>query len=167
MKKLKLLLILSLLTVGQLFAQQDVYFAEEQEYKKARILKLNILSPVARTFTAAFESTINEESSLQFTFSLVSNFGYIITPEYRFYLSETPAPNGFYIAPFVRYMDFGSDGNRFGAGIVIGKQALFKEKITFDVFLGPAYNTFIIDEEWIRFGLRAGLTVGINLSRNK
>ena len=32
--------------------------------------------------------------------------GYGITPEFRYYLSDTPAPNGFYLAPNFRYYKF-------------------------------------------------------------
>ncbi|KXK23013.1 MAG: hypothetical protein UZ12_BCD005002885 [Bacteroidetes bacterium OLB12] len=105
--------------------------------------------------------------------------GFGITPEYRFYLSETEAPVGVYVAPFVRYMDFDltdeattSDGtlSMFGGGLVIGKQWIFKEKISLDAFVGPQYATGDVKvksgtdsfdtDVFDGFGIRAGLTFG-------
>ncbi len=147
----------------------QVALAQEQpdysDFKRAKILKLNILSPIAETLTLAYESVLSPESSLQFTFSYISDLGFAITPEYRYYLSETPAPKGVYIAPFLRYYQIEGE-SVFGGGLVIGSQGFFKKKITIDGFLGPSINAVSIpDEEEVIFGVRAGITVGINLVR--
>lgn len=148
-------------------AQDYNYYTQEQDYFKVRIIKINLLSPVVRTFTGAYEVSINRETSIQLTASL-SYFGYFITPEYRIYLSDTPAPEGFYIAPFLRYMNFRDEAEaQLGGGLVVGKQGFFKKKVTIDAFLGPTYKTFLLDEQLTDFGVRAGITVGLNVARRK
>ena len=129
------------------------------------VIKVNILSPLVKTGSFFYEHKLNDNSSLQlgllFTSwkdggSKVSGFG--ITPEYRFYLSErSPAPDGFYVAPYLRYQSLKlSDTypsfngtamttdeatlNTFGGGIVVGRQWIFKRRFSLDVFLGPGYN---------------------------
>lgn len=86
---------------------------------------------------------------------------YTGTLEYRFYFSGQ-APRGWYIAPFVRYINMDisqdytytpSDGllhhahmnakfNAFGAGILLGHQWLIGNRVTLDLWLlGPFYGT--------------------------
>lgn len=154
---------------------------------QAQVIKMNILSPVFRTANFAYEHAISENGSLQLGFfytgvklgdTKFSGIG--ITPEYRFFLSETSAPEGVYVAPFVRYQNFnvtteGSDSKGtltiFGGGVVIGKQWIFKEKITLDIFLGPSYNSGNIKVEsgsegdfdidaFDGFTVRAGINFG-------
>jgi Protein of unknown function (DUF3575) len=150
------------------------------------VIKINILAPIVKTFNVQYERALNDNSSLQLGFfytgfssgdSKFSGFG--ITPEYRFYLSETAAPQGVYIAPFVRYQSFSieddvtnseGDFSAFGGGVIIGKQWIFKEKIALDMFLGPAYYSGKVDGEsedeefetgaFDGFGLRAGICFG-------
>jgi hypothetical protein len=152
-------------------------------------IKINLLSPVARTFNIAYEKAINENGSFQLGFfysgakvsdTKISGWG--ITPEYRFYLSSTPAPNGFYVAPFLRYNSFtasdntGSEINKatisqFGGGAVVGRQWVFKERVTFDMFIGPKYqntSTKVTSGQnsfsgslFNSFGIRGGITLGI------
>ena|ERR1041385_1829410 len=152
-------------------------------------IKINLLSPVARTFNIAYEKAINESGSFQLGFfysgakisdTKISGFG--ITPEYRFYLSQTPAPNGFYVAPFLRYNSFTAQDNsnntvnkatvtQFGGGVVVGRQWVFKERVTFDMFIGPKYqNTStkvtsgtdsFSGSLFNSFGIRGGITLGI------
>lgn len=156
-------------------------------FAHAQVVKINILSPLFRTANIAYEQAISENGSLQLGFfytgvkldnTLFRGFG--ITPEYRFYLSETAAPEGVYVAPFVRYQNFtlteeGADGkatySSFGGGLILGKQWVFKDKITIDVFLGPAYysgnlkvesgseDDFSVDV-FDGFSLRTGITFG-------
>ncbi|NOS91921.1 MAG: DUF3575 domain-containing protein [Cyclobacteriaceae bacterium] len=172
MKKL-ILLAMSILTLNIVFAQKE------------NVIKINILSPIVKTFNVQYERKLNESSSVQLGFfytgysaneTTFSGFG--ITPEYRFYLTDE-ALQGVYIAPFLRYQDFSltesiSNGkatqSTFGGGVILGKQWLFKEKIALDIFIGPSYasgdvkvtsgtgtfNTNAFDG----FGLRAGLCFG-------
>jgi hypothetical protein len=119
------------------------------------VLKINILSPIVRTINVQYEQALNEESSFQLGF-FYTGFsadettwrGFGITPEYRFYLSQSAAPEGVFVAPFLRYQgikiedsDLEASGklSAFGGGVIIGKQWVFKDKITLELFIGPAY----------------------------
>ncbi|MDW8330884.1 MAG: hypothetical protein RMK43_04475 [Cyclobacteriaceae bacterium] len=138
------------------------------DFRRAKVLKLNILSPVVETITLAYENVLTPEKSLQLTVSFIMGAGgFVITPEFRYYISETPAPQGVYLAPFLRYYQL-EGGGILGGGLVLGKQAIFKNKITVDGFFGPSVNTIdVIDENEVIFGLRAGVTIGINLARTR
>ncbi len=151
------------------------------------VLKINFLSLVVKTFNVSFEKVLDTDNSFQlgvfYTGVAISDTdltGIGITPEYRFYLSDTDAPDGVYVAPYLRYSNFNLENkftaseatlSSFGGGLVIGRQWLFKEKITFDIFLGPTYSTSTIKLKqgfdsfdvgsFDGFGIRIGLTLGI------
>lgn len=156
-------------------------------YGQGNVVKINIFSPIVKTFNVAYEKKLNANSSGQLGFFYTgystgdtefSGFG--ITPEYRFYLSDTEAPQGVYVAPFVRYQSFKVEDKTlnnkgeftaFGGGLIIGKQWIFKERVSLDIFIGPAYfsgdtkttsgtNTFDTDA-FDGFTVRTGLTLGI------
>ncbi len=154
-------------------------------------IKVNLLSPVVRTFNIAAEQKIAENASLQLGFFYggvkvddTKFSGWGLTPEYRYYLSSTPAPAGFYLAPYLRYQQFNvtdpGENNTtnkgtlssFGGGLVVGKQWLFKERVTLDLFIGPKYmshtakvtqgvDTFSSANGFGNFGIRGGVTLGI------
>lgn len=153
-------------------------------------IKINLISPVVRTLNLAYEHAINENSSIQlgfyYTGAKINDTkinGYGITPEYRFYLSQTPAPDGFYVAPFLRYNSFTAEDkndnqttnkatvSQFGGGVVVGRQWVFKERVTFDMFIGPKFqNTSVSVTQgsnsfsgslFNNFGLRGGITLGV------
>lgn len=151
------------------------------------VIKGNLLSPLVRTGSFFIEQKLNDNSSIQLGLlysgakvddTKVRGFG--ITPEYRFYLSESAAPKGFFVAPYARYLNYDlTNDNRtkakmqsFGAGLIIGQQYIFKERVSFEWFFGPAYTNADLDVKsgveddfdtgnWDGFTLRAGLTVGI------
>lgn len=158
-------------------------------FAQSNVIKLNILSPIVRTANFSFEHAINESSSIQLGFfytgvsiSDLKYRGIGITPEYRFFLSETPAPDGAYVAPFVRYMNINLESedtgdkaslSAFGGGVVIGREWIFKKLISLDIFLGPAYyssgvsvdsgseDEFDISSGFSGFTLRFGVDLGI------
>ncbi|MCB2378383.1 DUF3575 domain-containing protein [Hymenobacter sp. BT635] len=136
---------------------------------QSNVVKVNIISPLVKTGSFFFEHKLNDNSSVQLG-ALVTSWkiedtrfsGFAITPEYRFYLSEkNPAPNGFYVGPFLRYQNltvtdkftYGDTNgsmqteeveaklNTIGGGVVVGRQWIFKERFALDIFLGPSYNT--------------------------
>ena len=154
------------------------------------VIKLNLFSPIVRTVSGFYENAFSETTSAQLGFFYTgisiddtefSGFG--ITPEVRFYLSETTAPEGFYAAPFIRYQNFDltiEDTNaratlsNFGGGLLIGKQWIFKERIALDAFIGPSYISGSVkvespgsDEDDFEtggldgFGVRLGLSFGV------
>lgn len=109
--------------------------------------------------------------------------GFGITPEYRFYLSESKdVLNGFYVAPFLRYQNFKLEDEftndeatltTFGGGVLAGHQWIFKERFSLDTFIGPSYLGGSVDVEGDAeeddfstgalngFGVRVGVTFGI------
>ncbi|MCW5912615.1 MAG: DUF3575 domain-containing protein [Cyclobacteriaceae bacterium] len=150
------------------------------------VIKINIFSPIVKTFNASFERKVSATNSFQIGAFFTSYnpestkfSGFGLTPEYRFYLSESEAPAGVYVAPFVRYQNFklteessSSKGtfSSFGGGLVIGKQWIFKEKISLDIFIGPQYSSGNVKvtsgsdtfdtNVFDGFGIRTGLTLG-------
>ena len=150
------------------------------------VFKINIFSPIVKTFNVSYERKLSATSSFQlgafytgYSAGETKFSGFGLTPEYRFYLSESEAPAGVYVAPFVRYQNFkltedisDSEGtlSMFGGGLVIGKQWIFKEKISLDIFLGPQYTTGDVKvtsgsdtfdtDVFDGFGIRTGLTLG-------
>jgi len=151
------------------------------------IVKANLLSPLVRTGSFFVEQKLNDNSSIQLGILYTGNTwddtkvrGWGITPEYRFYLSDSPAPKGFFVAPYARYLDYNleNDANDeanlkgLGAGLIIGQQYIFKKRVSFEWFFGPGYTNIDLDaksgaeedfetDTWDGFTLRAGLTVGI------
>jgi Protein of unknown function (DUF3575) len=123
--------------------------------------------------------------------------GFGIVPEYRFYLSEKhPAMEGFYVAPFLRFQHLSQEGryesfdpftgnstfrnidatlNAFGAGVVVGRHWIFKQRFSLDAQLGPSYmvssvnssdpnigkDDFLGFYDDINYGIRGGLTFGV------
>lgn len=176
MKK-NLVVALVVLLMGGVFTS-----AKAQE----NVFKINIFSPIVKTFNVSFERKLSATSSFQlgafytgYSAGETKFSGFGLTPEYRFYLSESEAPAGVYVAPFVRYQNFkltedvsDSEGtlSMFGGGLVIGKQWIFKEKISLDIFLGPQYTTGDVKvtsgsdtfdtDVFDGFGIRTGLTLG-------
>lgn len=176
MKK-NLVVALVVLLMGGVFTS-----AKAQE----NVFKINIFSPIVKTFNVSFERKLSATSSFQlgafytgYSAGETKFSGFGLTPEYRFYLSESEAPAGVYVAPFVRYQNFkltedvtDSEGtlSMFGGGLVIGKQWIFKEKISLDIFLGPQYSTGDVKvtsgsdsfntDVFDGFGIRTGLTLG-------
>ncbi len=156
---------------------------------KFNVIKTNLFSPIIRTYHLNYERVINEDMSGQLGFYYtgfhvgdidVSGFG--ITPEYRYYLSEKAAPAGIYVAISPRYVSFSlkekttaSEGTwtAFGAALNVGAQALLKDVVTIEAYLGPAYSTGKIDvsvgtEEDLNnlgsldgFGIRFGVVIGV------
>ncbi len=184
----KLLLSAALLAAG-LFAND----AKAQ----SNVFKVNIFSPIVSTASVFYERAISDDKSVQLGFfytgfkvtdTKFSGFG--ITPELRFYLSESNAPEGFYVAPFARYQNFtltnefedfsGGGGttkseatlSTIGGGVIAGKHWIFKERISLDAFLGPQLNSGSVEVKsgdessfstgaFSGFGIRTGLTFGV------
>ena len=168
-----------LLAIALLAGSATAAFAQNN------VVKINIFSPIVKTGTVFFEHKLSDASSMQLGLSYTSwditgdtNIrGLTIIPEYRFYLSEShAAPEGFYVAPFVRYRNFkfqsanstlyDANGNpytstseatlsAFGAGVLVGHQWLFKKRFSLDTFIGPSY-----DGSSLSYNTNNGGTVG-------
>jgi len=156
--------------------------------QKMNNIKTDLFSPILRTGVLKYERAITEDISAQLGFfytgysprdseSSLSGIG--ITPEFRFYLSESPAPNGTYLAPNFRYMKLTVDDpvaaeegtlTSMSLAINLGKQVILKEIIVIDAWVGPAYAFRSVDAsgevdvgipEINGFGIRLGLAIGI------
>jgi hypothetical protein len=164
MKKNLLFSFIFLSTVS-LYAQND---SLRLQNPKRNILKINLLSPILNSFSASYERVINDEKTFNITAFVSQNFAgdnivaYGITPEIRFYLSENKkAPAGFFVAPYFTLQTYGGDPIILGPGVAIGGQWVFKNRVSLDLWGGPAYvftndNSEFLGNFWGRFGLSLG-----------
>ena len=156
--------------------------------QKSNYVKANLFSPLVRTGSFFYEKVFSDDMSgqLGFFFTKVeagdtkfSGFG--ITPEFRYYLSESSAPKGIFMAPYFRYQSLklsieggSAEGNLsvVGGGLLVGAQTLLTDVITIEAFLGPAYGFDNVDvksgseddfeiDTFYGFTIRVGVTVGI------
>ena len=160
-----------------------------QDTQKMNVVKTDLFSAFLRTGVIKYERAFNEHISAQLGFfytgyqpreSETELSGWGITPEFRFYLSDTPAPAGTYLAPNFRYMKLDVyDGESMESGILtnlslafnLGKQWMFKDVVTLDAWVGPSYNFRTVSDttgevdagvdDVDGFGLRIGLALGI------
>ncbi len=103
------------------------------------IIKADIFSPLAGMIAFAYERSFNNTLSGQIEVRGSAN-GIILTPELRVYLSILNAPQGVFVAPWIRIGKgislFQRDSN-FGGGICVGVQTV-KKRIAISAFIGPA-----------------------------
>ena len=177
MKKIVVLVFTMLIISAGLIAQ-DVW--------KKNVVKSDLFSVFLRTGVIKYERAFTEDISAQLGFfytgyhprdsqSELSGWG--ITPEFRFYLADTPAPAGTYLAPNFRYMkldvydaDVMESGvlTSLGIAINLGKNWVFKDLVVIDAWVGPVYAFRTLEgdvstgvEEADGFGLRLGIALGI------
>ncbi len=157
--------------------------------QKKNAVKTDLFSAFLRTGVLKYERALNDDMGFQLGFFYTGYSpgdtdarlsGYGITPEFRYYLSEKPAPAGTYLAPNARYMkltvedqvtDESGSLNSFGFAINIGHQAVFKDIILIDGWIGPSYNFRNFEETTGTldpgistangFGIRLGIAIGI------
>ncbi len=158
------------------------------------IVKTSLTAPLIKTYTIAYERVLNADMSVQLGYNHFAGWklgdsklsGYSIIPEFRYYLSESKeTPNGGFIAPFGRYgstslkildetdPDYAeADINIIGGGLLVGVQRLFKDVISLEAFIGPAFYSAKLDvkegdveesnltliDGW---SVRLGITIGI------
>jgi len=132
--------------------------------QKKNAFKINIFSPIVKTFSGFYERSLSDGASAQLGFFYTgykiedTKFsGYGITPEFRFYPGKKEDLAGFYLAPFGRYSSFSLSGkstdavtqeeiegkatlSTFGGGLLIGGQFLFGDVVTLDIYIGPKYS---------------------------
>ena len=177
MKKI-VVLVFTMLIISAGLIGQDVW--------KKNAIKTDLFSPFLRTGVLKYERAFSEDISVQLGFfytgyspgdsdAKLNGFG--ITPEFRLYLSDTPAPVGTYLAPNFRYMSQKAEDlttneeaslTSFGLAINLGKQWMLKDIVLIDIWVGPVYNFRTLDdpsgdvdvEGADGFGLRLGLALG-------
>ncbi len=180
---------IAILGLTMLVISSALYAQDAQDAQKMNVIKTDLFSAFIRTGVIKYERAFNEHISAQLGFfytgyhprdsqSELSGWG--ITPEFRFYLSDTPAPAGTYLAPNFRYMKLDvydaesmEEGTLVSSGLAInlGKQWLFKDVVTLDAWVGPSYNFRTVDDqtgevdsglqEADGFGIRIGIALGI------
>jgi hypothetical protein len=102
---------------------------------KKNLLKTSLIFPMGGGFSLSYERLLNHEMSLQLT-SAIGGDSFILVPEFRYYLTETKiAPSGTFVGPMIVI------GNEAGAGLMVGVQRLFKQKISLEAYLGPLAGT--------------------------
>ncbi|MFM7722699.1 MAG: DUF3575 domain-containing protein, partial [Bacteroidota bacterium] len=129
-------------------------------------IKLDIHSPIARTISLSYERSFGEKYSLglsalytdqSITFSSSYLSRVAVTPEFRYYMGNATAMNGFYLSSFLRYqyleaiqMNYLYDGftNSYyeyydtksihtgGLGMALGFHKVFDKHISIDGHLG-------------------------------
>jgi Protein of unknown function (DUF3575) len=189
MRTRQLFLIFTLLFIQTfkitLNAQSSINTDYTQTLKvQKNIIKFNYLSCLFRTLNFSYERVVNGNKAFligAYFNNTVEEYNdgdnsnestaFSFTPEYRYYFLEIDKPQGFFLAPYLRYQYFNNkrifdnyvylpDGNQqivltstnkiintYGGGLVIGYQYIFKEKICFDAFLGPSYTKFVGDKK--------------------
>jgi hypothetical protein len=151
--KIKLFCFVIIVFFSQFLINSKLFAQEDLVPSKKNVLKLDIVWILGAGFNFSYERILTEESSLQLGV-IMGVLGGLGTISYRYYLSDTPAPKGIHISPIIGL------GTEYGfmGGLMIGKQGYFKQKITMDAFIGPAYMVGADDSRFTLFG---GVTVGI------
>jgi hypothetical protein len=103
---------------------------------KRDVIKLDLAWLVANSFYGSYETILNDESGLQLGL-LLRDAKVSLTAAYRYYLSETPSPKGVFLSPMIG-VSSENDVSLLG-GLLIGKQGFFKNRITLDAYIGPAW----------------------------
>jgi len=173
--------------------------------QRQNIVKLDIHAPIMRTGILSYERVLNENASIGFSALYtdrtegITNANYLsrfaFTPEFRYYLTNDNAPRGLYVSGNLRYQwiqaeyyDYYYDLlssyseprtkelSTIGAGVNLGFQEVFKERIAIEVFVGPGWNSGDERPElgdinsqrpnemfvpYVGYFLRTGLNVGI------
>jgi hypothetical protein len=161
-----------------------------QQAGSQNLFKASLLSPLVRTGSFFYERVLGEQMSGQLGFFYTgisvgeTNFNGIgITPEFRYYLSETKgSPTGVFVAPYLRYQNFklsentvtdaGASFTGMGGGLLIGAQRLFRNVISLEAFIGPSYTASTVKITsgqhsfsdlgyFDGFGVRFGCTIGV------
>lgn len=137
--------------------------------QRNNILKLDVHSPIMRTAIVSYERIINADASwgisLLYTDKSegITNADYlsrlVVTPEFRYYLSKDAAPAGFYLSGNFRLQRLIAESFEYtgiepfasevlirsistvGAGLNLGFQEVFKDRIALEVFMGPCWNS--------------------------
>lgn len=161
-------------------------FAHSQLTAQDNIVKVNIVSPVVSTITAAYErSVFDKKTSIQGNLSITYGYeiddekltGWAFGVDYRRYLWTIAKQNGIYFSPFIRYQHFGitkvqtekkRTSNVLTGGVIFGRQWIFSRHLVLDAFAGPSLNsaslkptdTSIEVEKLQGLRLRAGFSVG-------
>jgi hypothetical protein len=195
--KTVILTLLLLICGSTLFAQNWLDRLENNDPVTRRtILKLDLLSPVYDMLNLEFERVLNDESSYTAELLIQSiveddyEFSKIGSRlHYRFYLGNQPAPKGIYVAAGLggfkvdglerRVINFTGSGWNYQdrrasafelAGFIwLGRQSIFKNRISIDYAMGTGYTFNPIDfnraQDWVsgRYAFYGNVRIGFLL----
>jgi hypothetical protein len=158
--------------------------------QKQVAIKFNITSPIAKTFNVAGEWAFTDRFSAQLVYFATSDFsvrGHVFsgsgfTPEGRFHFRPQRL-KGFFVGPYVRYRKLtweipsksaSADFTSWSGGFVTGYQAVIKNLLIIDLFIGPSFGNHSIKvtsgviEDFklttlTSAGVRSGVSIGIAL----
>lgn len=184
MKSVKLFALCCLVFSSQLLHAQKIELSDSAQ--KKNIFKINLTALAFKNFSFQYERVIAPKTSialgvglmpkskLPFADKIQEDYGdnddvsraveqtrlgnFTITPEVRFYLGKKQAPQGFYIAPFLRYAHSSFEGpyeftpsdqqlhtanikgtiNSIGGGVLLGSQWSLGKNVSLDWWIaGP------------------------------
>lgn len=185
-----------LLVIAAAIVSMSVSTVDVKAQEKENVVKLSLSNLIVVTPTLFYEKVLNEKSSAQlgayFTgFSAgdtkFSGIGFM--PEYRFYPGSKGAPQGFFVAPFLKYQNYSLKATEninnieakasitgIGGGAVIGAQFLLGNVVALDMYIGPSvsswsanyednvsedqFNTSILKTDGVGVGVRFGVSLG-------
>lgn len=143
-------------------------------FAQKNIVKLDLHSPIMRTGNLIYEAILTENASFGVGFLYtdrsegIGSADYLtrfaVTPEFRYYLLDYPAPRGLFVSGNLRYQWMRAewqdvmylyDGmnsyeqysvyekeiSTFGIGVNVGLQEIYKERISIELFGGPCWNS--------------------------
>ncbi|TAG07549.1 MAG: DUF3575 domain-containing protein [Cytophagia bacterium] len=181
--------------VALLFCVMCINFIQAQDTDKKNIVKLNPIAFGYSSFNVSYERVFTDKMTAQISFFYFGRSsdpsiygptgGWGITPECRFYLTETKtAPTGFFLAPFLTLQGLtynysinegalptlALDNRRgtakstmFGIGGIVGYQWIFKDIITAEVYAGPGFGLASMNSNKAEHGnIRENSNIGTN-----
>ena len=179
MKKILILFLLVVISIPS-FSQDKTDVSTEKN-----VLKVNTLSLIIGTGSLFYERKVSEMTSLQlgvgylgYKVSDAKFSGLILTPEFRIY-PKKDAIDGFYLAPYLRYMNFTAKNTTntdkgtltiMGGGLLLGRQWITKSGFTMDLFFGGHYGSASVkatsggDTGWVDSNFFSGFKVRVGFS---
>lgn len=160
-----------LYTTALLLLSSNLLFAQYGGFTpvKRNGIKFNLFSPIYKNLSITSQHLITPTKSINITaaymdfndfngndkYNTWNTTGFSIIPEYRTNYTGYGL-NGFYAAPFLRYMFYKTNYDEelngtvtskgkgqfqsIGVGFIVGKQYIIKNNILIDFFAGPAYQ---------------------------
>ena len=146
MKKTVIILLVILFTVPA-FPQDE---SEPETYNN--VIKANTLILIIASGSIFYERRLTDITAAQLGVGFLSYkidetklSGLFLTPEFKFYIRKN-ALDGFYMAPYLRYMNCSYDNNNgegslrnFGGGLSFGRQWIFEKGFAMELFFGGHY----------------------------
>lgn len=141
-KPILVLLLIALLSGYQFLNAQEIQdtLVYQRETTYNNVIKADIFSPIAGMLAIAYERTFSNMVSGQLEVRTTGS-GIILTPEIRIYLSKYNAPQGIYIAPWLRAGNGVTElklNSKLGTGLCVGVQTV-KKHIAISALIGPAF----------------------------